>query len=60
MVRWKGHEHCGYCLQSYVYALEVFCTRCDRPICPLCVVRRGFQVARVCPECAREKAEEEA
>jgi len=59
-VRWTGHEHCGFCLQSYVYQLEVFCARCDRVVCPLCVVRRGFAAERVCPECVRERADEEA
>jgi hypothetical protein len=55
-----GDEHCGFCLQSYAYELEVFCIHCDRPMCPVCVVTRTFQGERICPECASDTGSEEA
>jgi len=49
--RWRGHETCGFCMQTYVYELERHCFRCDRPICPLCIEVRTVREALVCPEC---------
>lgn len=50
--RWSGSESCGFCLQTYVYALEVHCTGCDRPVCPLCLVTVRIDAQRFCPPCA--------
>lgn len=54
-----GDAHCGFCLQSYAYELEVFCLHCDRPMCPICVVKRTFRGQRICPECASDTGNEE-
>ena len=54
--RWSGQEHCAFCLQRYAESLEVYCVHCDRPVCPLCVVRHRVQTALVCPECTAEDA----
>lgn len=55
-----GSETCPHCLQSYVYELEVRCHRCDRPLCPQCVVTERLTVVNhLCPECTEEAGAEE-
>lgn len=50
-----GSESCPFCHQSYVYELEVRCHRCDRPLCPQCVVtERLTVVSHRCPECTED------
>lgn len=46
-----GHEACGFCRQSYHYEMEIRCVDCDRPVCPVCVVRVRESREWHCPEC---------
>jgi hypothetical protein len=55
MPRWVGREQCGFCLQLYVYELELRCWECDRPLCPCCVGARSPGDV-TCPECRAEGA----
>jgi len=45
----EGEEECPHCSQSYAYSVELRCSNCDAPICPMCVVRAGTNL--VCPDC---------
>lgn len=58
--RWSGDGHCCFCLQTYVLQLEVYCSECDRPVCPLCTRHRPGGAGGVCPECATEALGEES
>jgi hypothetical protein len=49
--RWSGDGQCGFCLQTYLLQLEVYCVECDRPLCPLCAMHRS-PGGGLCPECA--------
>ena len=53
-----GGERCPVCLTAYAYEVEVRCTACDRPSCPMCAVRVAAHCERVCFGCA--EAEEAA
>lgn len=44
-----GTEECPHCGQWYAYEVELRCTDCDAPICPLCVMRMAERI--VCPDC---------
>lgn len=46
-----GGELCPFCEQRFSYAVEVRCLDCDRPICPVCVVRVRVTREHYCPEC---------
>jgi len=48
--RWSGDGLCGFCLQSYIVQLEVYCAECDRPVCPFCATHRS-QTGGLCPDC---------
>lgn len=51
-----GSETCPFCLQSYVYELEIRCHDCDSPLCPQCVVTERFAlVNHLCPDCLEEE-----
>ncbi len=53
--RWVGREQCGFCLQLYVYELELRCWECDRPLCPCCLGSRSPGEV-TCPNCVGEGA----
>jgi hypothetical protein len=49
-------ERCGFCLQTYVYEVQVRCADCDLPMCPFCVVRaRAGRVT--CRDCGPDEDE---
>lgn len=47
----EGREHCGFCLQHYVYEQEYRCVHCDRAVCPDCVVVAHSHTEIFCPDC---------
>lgn len=51
-----GDQQCSFCLQPYAYPMEVRCTDCDRPACPLCAERSVARTGRLCPECTSAAA----
>lgn len=54
-----GEERCDFCLERYVYEMEVRCLHCDRPVCPMCVVTITERRERVCAECGPATADGE-
>ena len=46
-----GEERCEFCLERYVYEMEVRCVDCDRPSCPVCAVTVTARRERYCPDC---------
>lgn len=55
-----GEETCPFCQRHYHYEAGYHCVRCDRPICPLCVVVLQRHQEVRCPECGEESGEEDA
>lgn len=51
--RWieRADEPCPFCLQVYALEAGARCVACDRPVCPLCVVRVRAARALLCPDC---------
>lgn len=51
--RWieAADEPCGFCLQHYELALELRCSDCDRPLCPVCAVTVRARGEALCAEC---------
>lgn len=45
-------EQCPICLQDYVLEMELRCSVCDGPLCPLCVVT--VLTDSFCPACQEE------
>ncbi len=46
----EGSEICPFCDHRYVWEMEVRCVDCDRPVCPVCLVRIRLNEFR-CPDC---------
>jgi hypothetical protein len=54
-----GTERCPMCLQLHAYEVQVRCTDCDVPLCPMCAVEVTLDVVvRRCPECRDGQCEE--
>jgi hypothetical protein len=47
-------EWCPFCHQRYSSEMESRCASCDRPVCPMCVVREDHHGMGFCPECRTE------
>lgn len=47
----RSDEPCPSCLHRYALEMEVRCVACDRPLCPVCVVRVRESREWFCPEC---------
>lgn len=53
-----GQEQCLHCAHAYVLQMAYWCTDCDQPICPLCVVEVHGRKEVWCRAChdARQSA----
>lgn len=51
-----GAQTCDFCQRTLHYEAVYYCVHCDRPICPLCVVKVRESQDIVCSECHAEDA----
>ena len=52
-----GLESCDFCAHRFAIEVAYFCADCDRPVCPLCVMRVVSRGELLCPECAAQDAD---
>jgi hypothetical protein len=50
-----GPDYCEFCQHAFRVEVGFHCADCDRPICPVCVIRVREWAA--CPECCTEREE---
>lgn len=49
-----GAETCPFCETRLHFEALVYCTDCDRPVCPICLVEIRESRRLLCPECHAE------
>ena len=47
-----GPDYCEFCQHGFHVEIGYYCTGCDRPICPLCIVTVRETIH--CSECSAE------